>query len=486
MTKTPAVLVIDVGLTNGKASLFSHIGSLIAWESQSYPTLTPQPGWSEQDPRDWWRVIQHCVKALVERSTHIDLTAISVTAHMHGLIAIDRDGHPITNCWTLFDTRATAEAEALRHVPAYAITGGRLEAYTPAAKIAWLKHHRQTVFDSVALFISPKDMLRIQLGGTFVTDPIDAAGTLLYNLRHGRWSDEILQAVGIPSDKLPAVHPSTASAGCLSKAAAHQLGLPAGIPLIVGAGDDIETLGAGLVEAGQTLEHIGTTGTLTTCLHAPIFDPEQRIEVYPQALPDRYLLGGATNAAGRSFEWAQRLLALEGKSGDLPLVYPPANTAEPPLYLPYISGERGLLWNASATGAFFGLQASHTPADLASGIYEGVAFSLKEILTANQRLGASISAIVSGTPDTNRAWTQLRADIYGFPILFPATAYLTGLGAAMLALVNQGVFANLYEAVERCCHIDHSVEPNPARANHYNQRFNRYQQAAQAYQRFLS
>ncbi len=485
----PVILVIDVGLTNCKASLFDFTGRMLAASSTPYPTLNPRTGWSEQEPGAWWSALSHAVRDLLSapQADSADVALIAVTAHMHGIVAVDANLQPLTTCWTLFDRRALDSAEALQRelTPerAFAITGARMEAYTPAAKIGWLKHHQPDVFARTALFLSPKDVLRVQLGGLPVTDPIDAAGTLLYDLTERAWSADIRAALGLPLEKLPSIEPSAGRAGALSLQAAAQLGLTAGIPLLVSAGDDIETLGAGLTEPGMTLEHIGTTGTLTTCLAQPIYDPARRVEVYPQALPDRNLLGGATNAAGRSLEWARRWLSSADHGDSLLLAYPPtAGSIDTPLYLPFINGERGLLWDAQASGAFFGLREAHTSAEMALAVYEGVAFSLKEILDANRRLGAPLTTLISGTPNSEPAWSQLRADLYGQTIHFPATSYLTGLGCALLALVQLGIFASPTEAAQKCCALVDQVEPDPERSAHYQRKFELYQAAIAATQ----
>jgi xylulokinase len=485
MGKQPRILTIDIGLTNCKTSLFDMAGKLLDQEARRYPTVTPKPNWSEQDPQDWWLAIRESVRGLTVQG-HFEtaqIEAIAVTAHMHGMIAIDSHGRHLTNCWTLFDRRSNLEAREIGDIlgdkTTYDLTGARLESYTPAAKILWLKKHHPALFNEAVSFVSPKDMVRILLGGDPFTDPIDAAGTLLFDIRKGIWSAEILDAVGLPLTKLPEVRPSSANGGRLSPDAAKQLGLKAGIPLIVGAGDDIEALGAGVIHPGQTLEHIGTTGTMITCLGSPIFDDNQVVELYPHGFPKRYLLGGATNAAGRSLDWARRIIGNIDQD-TLQLAHPREDRlVEPPLYLPFISGERGLLWDDRATGAFLGLREIHTPSDLAFAVYQGVAFSMKEFLVANQRLGAEIDKIISGTPPIHAVWSQLRADVYGIPIHFPDTSYPTGLGVALLALQNLKVFPDLAQAVNKCCHLAQRVDPHPEMPSVFEERFEKYCAAIQ-------
>jgi sugar (pentulose or hexulose) kinase len=231
LSKTAAVLVIDLGLTNCKVSVFDAAGQMLALESQRYPTYTPQAGWSEQRMEDWWTALHGTVHALHSRSAldAVDLQAIIVTAHMHALVALDRDLQPLLPCLTLFDQRAQAQAASLRSPDLFARTGARLEPYTPAAKIAWLKQQQPDLFRQVKYFVAPKDAIRIMLGGDPVTDPIDAAGTLLYNLGQRAWDRDLLEAIGVDPAQMPDISAPSAPAGRLSDSAATALGLTAGI-----------------------------------------------------------------------------------------------------------------------------------------------------------------------------------------------------------------------------------------------------------------
>lgn len=484
MQLQPAILTMDIGLTNCKAALWDVRGRMLHQAAQRYPTYNPQLDRSEQRLEDWWRALRKCCRAVKDQahSQNLEIMAISPTAHMHGLVVLDANHQPLTTCWTLFDRRAQSVVPELVSIlgerTAYDITGGRLEAYTPAAKIFWLKHHVPEVFHRAACFLAPKDALRVMLGGELVSDPIDAAGMLLFDLGKGCWSPALLEAVGIQTDLLPEVRLPTELAGRLSLEAARQLDLPAGIPLLTGAGDDIEALGAGIVRPGQALEHIGTTGTLIACTDRYVVDPDQAVEIYPHALQGLYLVGGATNAAGRSLDWVRRLISSGQGDRELPLEYadPPRNSGLP-LYLPFILGERGLLWDGRATGIFLGLRESHGRAELARATYEGVAFSLREIIEGVQKLGLEIDQLISGSSPVNRDWTQLRADLYGKALHFPAAGDLTGLGAAVVGLAAVGIYPDLQTAAGQCCALAERIEPVPTHVAHYNHQWEKYQAA---------
>lgn len=493
MSKIETALTIDVGLTNCKVSVFDYQGQMLYDVSRPYRTYKPQPNWSEQEIGDWWLAIKHCIAAL--RSTplfaKIEVTVISVTAHMHGLIAIDQGRSPLTNCWTLFDRRAEAEAINLNNQlgtkTAYQITGGRLEAYTPAAKINWIMRNAPELGRKTYKFLAPKDVIRMHLCGDIASDPIDAAGSLLYDLRNKTWSDQISSAVGIHASQLPDVRHGTEIAGTLSHDAARELNLKAGIPIVVGAGDDVEALGAGIVRDGQVLEHIGTTGTLICCTNHYLEDEEQRIELYPHVIPDQYLIGGATNAAGRSLNWIKQLLFDNREDIEhVPLDYPgPKEQNALPIFFPYISGERGMLWDNRATGLLIGLRESHENKDVARAVYEGVAFSLREILEGVKSLGVNVTEIVSGGGNDFNPWSSLRADMYGMPLYFPKQRNVTGLGAALLGLVGIQIYGSLENAVHQCTSRGNVVLPDMEMIIYYNHRWERYKSLLPSISRFF-
>lgn len=474
------VLILDLGLTNCKASLLDLAAAPVAHRSVRYPTHTPQIGRSEQHPDEWLAALYTAVAELeiAAIQPRVQVVAVAVTAHMHAVVPIDAAGNALATCWTLFDQRAADQAVQInRGLDAYAITGARLEPYTPAAKMLWARQHAPAIFSAAHAFVAPKDFLRIHLGGDLCTDPIDAAGMLLVDLETGAWSENLLAAAGAP--RVPEIRPASAPAGTLRADVAARLGLPAGIPIYVGAGDDIEALGAGLREPGDTLEHLGTTGTLITCTASPLRDPAQMLEAYPHAIPGRYLVGGATNAAGLSLDWATRWLANHDASaaGRLPLSLD-ALRADSPYYLPWIRGERSVIWRPQATGAYLGLRETHTAAALAIGIYEGVAYSVHQILDGILALGRqqqlTIPSVTSGTSLADRPWATLRASIYNRPLQSLQSGDLTALGCAIMTLVGMGVFTDPASAAAQLSRPAEHVEPDPHLQDQLRGRFERW------------
>jgi xylulokinase len=385
--------------------------------------------------------VQAVADALV-RSGEVRIAAISVTGQMHGLVAVDGEDAPLGPCLTVRDRRSHSEVADLEKVfgadSLYRITGARLDAAAPAAKLLWFRKHRPELLSRSRWFLAPKDYVRLVMTGVASSEPVDAAGMHLYDLEQESWHAGIVDAVGGRLDQLPPIEPCTNFGGALRESAARELGLPSGTPVLVGAGDDVELLGAGIVENGRAVEHLGTTGSLLIYTSRPTLDPTMRLSIYPHVVPGLWVVGGSTSNAGGALAWAAR--ALNG--GDLlpgPTLHRASRSASPPIFIPYLSGERCPVWDPAAMGAFFGLDISHNSTDLAEAVYLGVAFSLRHIAEAAAELGLTPDQIVvSDSSAQDEGWLQLRADVYGVPLGLLAGGDATATGAMMLAAIGLG------------------------------------------------
>lgn len=463
------ILVLDLGTSRLKSTLFSPEGKVLACESASYPTEAPYPTWAEQDPERWWSAMIRATRAALAtiqydpRDGSGSTVGIGVTGQMHGLVLLDRSGTPLAPCLTLQDVRAVPEVNAIdRDLGAgrvYAITGARLDPASPAAKLRWLSHHRPELIARTAAVLSPKDYVRYLLTGHLATDPVDAAGTLLYDLRERRWSGEIAAAAGIPLQHLPPILRSHDLAGELSRDAAAALSLSPGIPVAVGAGDDVECLGAGLTTPGHALEHLGSTGSILACSPSIVLDPAMRVDCYPHAMPDLYLVGGSTSSAGASLAWAARnLVPLSdpeaGGETTTSLFFGdqlPATNGTDPIFLPYLAGERCPVWDPAARGLLAGLTLHTTREQIVRAVFVGVAFSLRHVLDTLLELGLQIDEIVTSGNDqglAGSAWPLLRSTLYGRPLLVPGGGDPTALGTLILTLVAIGRESDLVKATK--------------------------------------
>lgn len=483
--ESPLVLAFDVGLTRVKTGLVDLEGTLVGSAAVAYPTRRNRTRLAEQDPKDWWDAMKHSAGLLGAR--HSDaiprVAAVSVTGHMHALLCVDSAGEPLGPAIVLGDTRAKDSAawiaNELSQSTIHRITGTRLEASMPAAKISWIAEHEADQWSKTSLVMGVKDYIRMRLTGDKLTDPIDATATSLFDIGANRWSPEMLEAAGVSEDRLPEVRPPESFAGELLTQSAVELGLKPGIPVVVGAGDDIEVLGRGLIEHGSTLEHIGTTGSILCVLDRPIFDPALALEIYPHALPGLWVLGGSMTAAGAAIEWAARTLGFDSVSQSMESLTSRSERNDAPLFLPNLAGSRVPEWNSHAKGAWVSLGIVTDREDLMYASFEGVAFGLAEIFDLVTTLAASRSRLRATGASDEDSWLRVRVAAYG-ESLAVSDVDSTAIGAAMLAAGGLGLHKDVHSAVAAMKPRERVIEPDQDHVASLKIRRSRFRAAAEA------
>jgi xylulokinase len=452
----PLFICLDIGLTHVKAVLFDAGGALVDRESVGYRTHRPTADYVEQDPADWWVSLRRAISALRSRdpASVRRVAAVGVTAHMHGLVCQDAAGQAIGPAIVLGDRRATAEAakitEDLGAAWIWRTTGALLDPSIPAAELSWLRRHDPERFRAADLFTSVKDHLRGRLTGDRLTEPIDACATSLYDIHARGWSSELLAEVGVEHRRLPNVVAPEVAAGPLRADAARDLGLPSGTPVIVGAGDDVEVLGGGLLEPGDALEHLGTTGSILAVAREPIVDPALALELYPHVVPDRWVVGGSITTAGAALGRVAELLGYAGIAAMLDSLDGPAPRPgdDGLVFLASLAGERCPERDPAARGAWIGITSATRREDLARAALEGVAFSLRRILDAIERLLGPQHRILlsSGGADLDPRWLEVRAATYGRTLVRLATPEPTSLGLLAVVTAGAGVYPDVATA----------------------------------------
>lgn len=457
----PMILVLDLGTSRLKAVLFTPDGHEYTSAAVSYPTHTPQQEYAEQSPDDWWSAACRATQALWEKGADPKRVAmISVTGQMHGIVPVDGQNTPLTPCLTLRDRRASHEAAEIRHQIGveriFQLTGARLDSTAPPAKLLWF-YRQETLWSKIQVFLAPKDWLRQQLtGGHPVTDIIEAAGMGLYDVIHAGWSPEMAHASLTPIERLPSIQAATDVAGSLTPGAAAQLGLLPGIPIAVGAADDVEFIGAGLLRSGDCMEHLGSTGSLVMVVDHPIEDPSGTLELYPHLIPGCWIAGGSTSNGGSALEWFRAALKHES-----PLKLE-TTTHPPPVFIPYLAGERAPVWEPDARAVFWGLGLEHDQAHLVRAVFEGVAFSLRHLLEALEEVCGQVQDIIRVGASNDLNWLKLRADVYDRPLCPLIASDPTALGAALVGACALGVYPDLVTAVQTAVTLDGDVHPSPS------------------------
>ncbi|HXN91147.1 MAG TPA: xylulokinase [Candidatus Sulfotelmatobacter sp.] len=477
-----ALLGIDVGTTGVRCLAIDERGRLVASASDDYPLLSPRPGWSEQRPEDWWAAT---CRVIVEVSTAAgsDIKGIGLAGQMHGAVFLDGSDAVIRPAILWNDQRTQAQCDYMtQRVGARRlaeITGNPALTGFQAPKILWLRDEEPQAYRHVVSVLLPKDYIRLRLTGERATDASDASGTLLLDLKRREWSDEILLALDIPKEWLPRVFEGPDQTGMIQRDVAKQLGLPDGLAVAAGGGDNAAAaVGNGIIRDGLASCSIGTSGVLFAHSDAAATDPSGRLHAFCHAVPKRYHLMGVTLAAGGSLRWWRDLL---GKGGYDDLTTLAAQTppgAEGLLFLPYLTGERSPHLDPLARGAFLGLTARHGLGHLTRAVMEGVAFSLRDSLEIMAALGAAPTEIrATGGGARSAFWRQILADVLGRPIARTTADEGPAYGAALLAGVAAGVFESVEEACAGITVRPEVEEPDAERARLYDEYYAMYRDA---------
>jgi xylulokinase len=446
---------LDVGTTGVKAIAITPEGEVVSSTEEGYALSTPQPGWSEQDPEDWLRASENALARL-----GVDVPRVGYSGQMHGLVCLDQRDRVLRPAILWNDQRTGAECAEIEERVGLerliSLTGNRALPGFTAPKLLWLRNHEPDVYRRIRRITLPKDYVRFRLTGEWAIDAADASGTLLFDVAHRRWSDDVLSALEVPRDWLPPVHESTD---------------------IAGAGDQqAAALGVGVIEAGIVSVVLGTSGVVLAALPAYAHDTEARVHAFCHAVPGTWeAMGVMLNAAG-ALRWFRDALAPGASFDELtaeaggwgPVV-------EGVTFLPYLQGERTPHADPDARGAFTGLSLRHDRAALVRAVLEGVAYGLRDSLELLRELGVTPEkGRVSGGGARSRLWLEIVASVLGLPVELTVVEEGSAYGAALLAGVAGGTFADAREAVAACVRARELVEPNPDWAPAYEEGYARF------------
>ncbi|HEY3961173.1 MAG TPA: xylulokinase, partial [Gaiellaceae bacterium] len=431
-----ALIGLDVGTSGVKAVAISTDGELLASAEESYPFSTPQPGWSEQDPEDWWRAAEACLARLPEGP-------LGLSGQMHGLVVLGDDGRVLRPAILWNDQRTAAECAEIEERVGLdrliALTGNRALTGFTAPKLLWLRHHEPETYAQIRHVLLPKDYVRFRLNGDRAIDAADASGTLLFDVANRRWSTEVCNALEIPLEWLPPVFESTEIAGAGDQAAA--------------------ALGVGIVAPGTLSVVLGTSGVVFAVLPAYAPDAQARVHVFCHAVPGTWHAMGVMLSAAGSASWLRHTFGADFVTLDAEAAnWQPG--VEGLLFAPYLAGERTPHADPLARGAFTGLSLRHDRGAMWRAMLEGVAFGLRDSLELLRSLGVEANvARVSGGGARSGLWLRILASALGMPLELTESQEGSAFGAALLAGVRAGIFADAAEAAERCVRVLDRVDP---------------------------
>jgi xylulokinase len=472
-----ALVGLDVGTTGVKALAVSPDGEVLARAERGYDLSSPHPGWSEQDPEDWWRAAQDALGALDVP----EIAGIGFSGQMHGLVVLDAEDRLLRPAILWNDQRTAAECAEIEARVGFerllALTGNRALTGFTAPKLLWLARHEPEVYAQIAHALLPKDYVRFRLTGERATDVADASGTLLLDVPHRRWSQEVLAALDLPAEWLPRVLESPDVSGETEE----------GVPVAAGAGDQAAgALGVGVDRPGPVSVVLGTSGVVFAALPRFETDEQGRVHAFCHAVPGGWHAMGVMLSAAGSLRWLGDVAA---PGGDYGALIAEAERWEPGVegltFLPYLSGERTPHADPHARGAFVGLSQRHDRGALARAVLEGVAFGLRDSLELLAAIGVQAEVgRASGGGSRSSLWLRIVASVLGLPLEKTAVEEGAAYGAALLGGVAGGIFADVHEAVAACVKTVETLEPEPEWVDVYASRYERFRALYPALQPF--
>lgn len=469
---------IDVGTTGTRAVALDEHGVVVDARTSEHRLLTPKPQWTEQEPAEWWAATREALGAVAAscRDASGEIVGIGLTGQMHGSVFLDGDGEVIRPALLWNDQRTGKQCEEIteRVGPErlVEITGNPALTGFQAPKVLWLRDEEPESFERVAHVLLPKDYVRYLLARELATDTADAAGTLFLDLRERDWSAEVLDALDVPADWLPPVFEGPEPTGALATEVAEELGLPPGIPIAAGGGDNAAAaIGTAVTSDGLMSSSIGTSGVLFAHADECAVDPSGRVHAFAHSVPGRYCLLAVTLSAGGSLRWWRDLTGIgyDELVAEAEAV-PPGS--EGLVFLPYLTGERTPHLDPRATGGFVGLTARHTRGHMTRALMEGVLFSLRDGIEIMRGLDVNptqIRAIGGGA--SSELWLQLQADVYGAAVHRLAIEEGAAYGAGLLGHVAAGTFADVGEATSVVRTLEQVTEPEPERVEAYEETY---------------
>ena len=471
------LLGIDIGTSSCKAAVFDLEGNIIGQSTKDYSVYYPSPDYVEQDPREWWGGVRDAIKEILSAGNikPEEIAGIGVDGQSWSAIPVDKDGEVLHNTPIWMDTRSseitkkTIDRVGVDKI--FEISGNSFEPTYSTPKMIWFKETNPEIYKNTYMFLQSNSYIIFKLTDKYTQDVSQGYGIHSFNMKTGKWEDDFCEELGISREKLPEIYKCHEVIGEVTLRASKETGLAAGTPVVAGGLDACcGTLGAGVVDVGQTQEQGGQAGGMSICLDQPLAHPKLILSFH--VIPDLWLLQGGTVGGGGCINWFKKELAgfeiEEGRKNGkdiFKIMDEEASTisegADGLIFLPYMAGERSPLWDKHAKGVFFGLSYNKTRAHMIRSVLEGTAFALEHNLKTASEIGVNVNELnAMGGAANSRLWTQIKSDVTGKIINVPASDTATTLGAAILAGVGVGLYKNFKEAVKNTIKINRIHEPN--------------------------
>ena len=474
------VLGVDVGSQSIKAVVVDEGGDVVATGSAALTMVHQRDGWADQDPHTYCTALRDAVHAATAGVETARVVAMGLGSQVDGVVACDADGVPLRPAIIWLDKRATEQCDRLVAAVGEELlaerTGLVADASHSAPKMMWIREHEPTVWQRAAMLAPVGSYVLHHLTGSHAQDAANASSTMVYDVTRSDFDAELCAAAGLDPAMLPPVRPSTEVVGTLRPDVAAELGLPTSCAVVVGTGDEhAASVGAGAIEAGVVVDVSGTAEPVTTVAAAPVRDPLGLVETHGHAVPGSWLIENPGFVSGGSTLWlASGLLGVAQAE-----VFARAREAPPAsdgvLFLPALSGSTAPRWNDRMRGAFLGLAMNHTSAHVARAVLEGCAYALRDIVERLDALGLGHGEVrIVGGGARDDLWAAIKADVLGRPVRRVLTEEATAVGAAMVAGVGIGLFAD-FTAASVAVRLDPvAIDPDPEATRAYADAYERY------------
>ncbi|MEZ6045313.1 MAG: xylulokinase [Planctomycetaceae bacterium] len=489
-------LGIDIGTSGTKTLAMEEGGKILASATVEYPLYSPKPGWSEQDPEDWWQATIKSVKQVLKQGKikKEEVKGLGLSGQMHGSVFLDKKQEVIRPALLWNDQRTAAECDEIEKR-----AGGRkkligmvanpaLTGFT-APKILWLRNNEPKNYARTTQVLLPKDYVRFRLTGEFATEVSDASGTLLLDVKKRNWSNKLLGLLEIDSQLLPRVYESEEVSGTLHSAAAKLMGLNEGTPVVGGGGDQAAgAVGNAIVQRGVISATLGTSGVVFAHSDEVEIDPEGRVHTFCHAVRGKWHMMGVVLSAGGSLQWYRNQLGEDAvqaakKQKIDPYEIITAQAAEVEAgseglyFLPYLAGERTPHADPYARGAWIGLSLRHGRSHMVRSLMEGATYAMRDCLEIIKGMNVPVNEIrVSGGGARSPFWRQMQADIYGQPVCTINAEEGPAYGVALLAAAGTGAYKDVVEACNATISVVSKTKQSSKTAKVYDKLYPMYGQ----------
>ena len=471
---------IDLGTSAVKLLLVNETGEILKTVTKEYPLRFPQPGWSEQDPADWWRAVQHGILQLTEHEDKSAIRGIGCGGQMHGLVALDENDAVIRPAILWNDGRTAEETEwlntAIGKKKLSELTANIAFAGFTAPKLLWMKKHEPDNFARIRKIMLPKDYINYRLTGVHACDYSDASGMLLLDVEHKRWSKEMLAICGVTEEQMPRLFESYEVIGTIQGFVSGALGLPRDCRVVAGAGDNAAAaVGTGTVGEGACNLSLGTSGTIFISSEHFSVDPNNALHAFAHADGRYHLMGCMLSAASCNKWFCDQILKSGDYAGEQVDITQEMLGRNRVFFLPYLMGERSPINDTDARGTFVGMSMDTRRADMLQAVLEGVAFAIRDSFEVARSLGIEITrSKLCGGGARSPLWRKIIANVLNISLDIPQTEEGPGYGGAMLAMVGCGVYETVASCASRLVRVSETVLPDPEIAARYEERYQKY------------